>query len=117
MRLRVYVETTILSYLAARPTSQPVAAARQLITRQWWEREKDKYVLLISEVVETECDQGDPIASARRREYLKDYPFFRFTASYWNWLDDWSYLVLSPNKQRRMPFTSPRPQSPNVSSC
>ena len=48
MRPRVYVETTILSYLAARPTSQPVAAARQLITRQWWEREKDKYVLLIS---------------------------------------------------------------------
>ena len=76
MKPRVYVETTILSYLAARPTSQPVAAARQLITRQWWEREKDKYVLLISEVVETECEQGDPIAIARRREYLKGLSLF-----------------------------------------
>ena len=38
MKPKVYVETTILSYLAARPSRQPVTAGRQVITRQWWER-------------------------------------------------------------------------------
>ena len=39
MKPKVYVETTILSYLAARPSRQPVTAGRQVITRQWWERQ------------------------------------------------------------------------------
>ena len=46
MKPKVYVETTILSYLAARPSRQPVTAGRQVITRQWWETERKKYNLV-----------------------------------------------------------------------
>jgi hypothetical protein len=67
---RVYIETTIVSYLAARRSRQPVTAARQLITQRWWESERAKYELVISEVVETECERGDPVLVRRRRELL-----------------------------------------------
>ena len=68
MKPKVYVETTILSYLAARPSRQPVTAGRQVITRQWWETERKKYNLVVSEVVEAECGRGDAEWASRRRE-------------------------------------------------
>ena len=36
MKSKVYVETTIVSYLVAAPTTDVVQAAHQQITRQWW---------------------------------------------------------------------------------
>ena len=38
----VYIETSIVSYLRQRPSSQVVMAARQLLTHQWWEKERSK---------------------------------------------------------------------------
>jgi hypothetical protein len=35
----VYIETSIVSYLRQRPSSQVVMAARQLLTSKWWETE------------------------------------------------------------------------------
>jgi predicted nucleic acid-binding protein len=67
MKPKVYVETTILSYLVARPSRDVVTAARQLITRRWWER----YSLVVSEAVEAECERGDPEMVKRRRELPK----------------------------------------------
>ncbi len=52
MKPKVYIETTILSYLAAQLSRQPVTAGRQLITRRWWEAERQKYTLVESEAVE-----------------------------------------------------------------
>ena len=53
---RVYVETTILSYLAARPSGDVVTAGRQLTTQQWWENERRKDTLGgSSEVRDDEC--------------------------------------------------------------
>ena len=42
MKARVYVETTIVSYLTALPASDIVLAAHQLITRGWWDR-RDRF--------------------------------------------------------------------------
>jgi len=76
MKPKVYVETTILSYLAARPSRQPVTAGRQVITRRWWETERKKYNLVVSEVVEAECGRGDPESASRRRELLGEVSLF-----------------------------------------
>ena len=57
---KVYVETSVLSYLAAWPSRDPITEARQMITRRWWENERQKYTLTVSEAVEAECGQGDP---------------------------------------------------------
>ena len=37
----VYNETTIISYLTARPSRDLTNAARQEISREWWEKTND----------------------------------------------------------------------------
>jgi hypothetical protein len=32
----LYLETSIVSYLRQQPSTQVIAAARQLLTRRWW---------------------------------------------------------------------------------
>lgn len=76
MKPKVYLETSILSYLAAHPSRDPVTAGRQLITKRWWENEREKYNLLVSEAVEAECDRGDPLMIDRRRHLLKEVSLF-----------------------------------------
>ena len=52
---KVYVETSVVSYLAARQSRDVITEARQVITRRWWENERQKYALVVSEAVEAEC--------------------------------------------------------------
>jgi len=66
----IYVETSILSYLTARPTRDLLAAARQQITREWWDTRRACYDLFVSPLVEQEVRRGDPDAARRRGEAL-----------------------------------------------
>lgn len=66
MRKCVYIETTIPSYLAAWLSRDIVQAARQQITRHWWEHERHLYDLCVSRVVFDEAASGDPDAAERR---------------------------------------------------
>ena len=65
MKSRVYLETTIVSYLTAVPTRDIVQAAHQQITREWWER-RAHFDLFVSEAVLTEAAGGDAEAAKRR---------------------------------------------------
>ncbi len=76
MKPKVYVETTVLSYLAARPSKDVVTAGRQASTRRWWDAERSKYELVVSEAVEIECDRGDPEMVAVRRSLLQEASAF-----------------------------------------
>jgi hypothetical protein len=76
MKSKVYVETSVLSYLAARPSRDAITSGRQLITRRWWETEREKYRLVVSEAVEVECERGDPQVIVRRRELLLEISLF-----------------------------------------
>jgi hypothetical protein len=62
----VYIETSIVSYLTARPSRDLRAAAWQQITTQWWEQERLRYDVLTSEVVLTEASLGDAHAAQKR---------------------------------------------------
>jgi hypothetical protein len=70
MRKTVYVETSIPSYLAARPSRDVRAAAWQEITYQWWEEARLRYDLFTSELVIAEISQGDRDAASKRIAYL-----------------------------------------------
>ena len=70
MKRRVYVETSVISYLTARPSRTIIGAAHQQITQAWWER-RNAYELLISQVVRQECASGDAEAAARRLAALE----------------------------------------------
>lgn len=55
----VYIETSIVSYLRQKPSSQIVAAARQLLTHRWWNGERNQYELVISQYVIDEASAGN----------------------------------------------------------
>jgi predicted nucleic acid-binding protein len=70
VRPKVYVETTVVSYLVARPSRDIVVAAHQALTRQWWERKRQAYHLTVSELVLREASAGDQEAAAERHQAL-----------------------------------------------
>lgn len=70
----VYIETTIPSYLAAHPSSQPSIALDQTATHDWWNQERLRYRLFTSAFTIDECSRGDVAAAARRLAFLSDVP-------------------------------------------
>ena len=70
----VYIETSIVSYLRQRPSSQVVMAARQLLTHQWWDDERGNYELVTSQYVLDEALAGDPALAAERLQSLDGIP-------------------------------------------
>lgn len=78
MKTRVYIETSVISYLTARPSRDLVGMARQQVTQTWWDV-RAKHDLYTSEVVARECNSGDPEAAARRMTAIEDIPLLRVT--------------------------------------
>lgn len=70
----VYLETTIPSYLTAWRSPELVMAARQEITRDWWDNRRTQFDLFISQLVIDEASAGDSDAVARRLAVLQDIP-------------------------------------------
>ena len=74
MKPKVYLETTIPSYLTARPSRDLVTAAHQQITREWWDTRRHDFDLFVSQMVIDEASAGDPEAAIRRLEVLASLP-------------------------------------------
>jgi hypothetical protein len=45
----VYMETSVVAYLTARPSRDLVIAARQMWTREWWDIASQAWTLRISD--------------------------------------------------------------------
>ncbi len=76
----VYIETSIISYLTARPRRDVIGAARQQLTVDWWDKQRSGFELFVSSVVEDEASRGDNAAAARRLAEIKDLPRLAATA-------------------------------------
>lgn len=70
MKPRVYVETTIPSYLTAWPSRDLMRAAHQQATREWWAR-REAFEVVASALVVQECETGDATAAAARLASLE----------------------------------------------
>jgi predicted nucleic acid-binding protein len=70
----VYIETTIISYLTARPSRDLIVAAHQQLTQDWWENRRAEFNLFVSELVIRESRAGDPQAAERRLNALQQIP-------------------------------------------
>ena len=81
MRKRVYIETTIPSYLATRSSRDLLQAARQQLTQHWWRTERHNYDLCISQIVIDEVALGDTEAAQRRLLTLTDLPLLALTTA------------------------------------
>ncbi|MCC6126972.1 MAG: type II toxin-antitoxin system VapC family toxin [Pirellulales bacterium] len=71
---KVYLETSFVSYLAARPSRELIMAGNQQITRDWWEFRRERYDLYLSQRVLDEIECGDPLAASERMRIVQDIP-------------------------------------------
>lgn len=81
MAERVYIETTVISYLAARPNRDVVIAAHQQITHEWWEQARADFELCTSQLVLQEAGSGDPEAAEERLVILRAMVLLDTTAT------------------------------------
>jgi predicted nucleic acid-binding protein len=70
MKAKVYVETSVISYLTSRPSRDVVIAGHQQITRDWWQTQRETFDVVASQLVVQEASAGDPIAAQQRLEVL-----------------------------------------------
>jgi predicted nucleic acid-binding protein len=74
VKKKVYLETSIISYLTAKPSRNILSAAWQSITNEWWDKQRNYFDIFISELVKEEAKQGDPDAARVRMEKIYMIP-------------------------------------------
>ena len=79
MKPTVYLETTIIGYLAMRVSGVLRVAANQQTTRDWWDNHRAGFDLLVSRFVVDECSDGDPVAAQERLAYLQEIPLLEIS--------------------------------------
>ncbi len=97
---KIYLETTIPSYLAARPSRDIIVAAQQQITRDWWETYRSQHDIFISEAVLEECQAGDRIASKRRMAILDKFPLLKISDSVIKLAEKYALLLEIPERAK-----------------
>jgi hypothetical protein len=80
VKQRVYLETTIVSYLTARPSRDLILAAHQEVTRQWWEKRREDFEVFVSQLVVDEAGRGNQDAVNRRMATLHGVARLQVTA-------------------------------------
>lgn len=74
MASRLYLETSVISYLSSQPSRDLIVAANQQITREWWDTPRPDIELYISQLVIMEASAGDTAAAEQRRQLIDEIP-------------------------------------------
>jgi hypothetical protein len=75
----VYLETTFISYLVARPSRDLLVAAHQQATQEWWANRRSGFENCVSQVVIDEASAGDPDEVQRRLAIIDGLPALEIT--------------------------------------
>lgn len=100
MKPKVYLETSVISYLTGMPSRDLITAGRQQITHQWWESRKKDFQLFVSDPVKEEASLGDPKAAEKRLSIIRKIPQLEVSAEA---LDFAKFLIANtpfPDKAR-----------------
>lgn len=73
-RPTLYIETSIVSYLAADPSRHPITLRNQQLTHAWWNTRRHRYALFTSPLTALEAARGDPVMVQRRLALLAAIP-------------------------------------------
>lgn len=79
MKPSVYIESSIVGYLAARPSRDVIVAARQAISHDWWSNHRHRFDLRISALVEEEIRRGDDEVAKRRLGWVAEIPSLKIS--------------------------------------
>ena len=74
MKARLYIETTVVSYYAARPSRDVVIAGHQQATQDLWSRFGHHYEPYVSALVVREAGKGDPRQAQGRLAAISPFP-------------------------------------------
>ena len=102
MKRKVYIETSVISYLTARPSKNVIEAGHQQTTYLFWDR-RSEFDLVASELVITECGAGDASAASRRLDALLAIPLLStLPPAVLIWRKGWLPLELFRSGRLRM---------------
>ena len=79
MKPTVYIETTIPSYLVARPSKLPRLHADQATTLQWWNQHAGDCEMYVSDIVIREVRRGDVAMAEDRLAKVQSLPVLTLT--------------------------------------
>lgn len=68
--MRIYIESTIPSYVVARPARDLLQAARQQLAKDWWDLKRAKHELFTSQVVLDEITSGEAAMAQQRLDVM-----------------------------------------------
>jgi hypothetical protein len=71
IKSKIYLETSIVSYLTARLSRDLITAANQQITQDWWEKRRLDFDLYTSQLILDEASRGDTKMAQKRLETLQ----------------------------------------------
>ena len=94
----VYIETSILGYLTARPSRNVIVTANTEVTREWWDKRRSAFDLDTSQAVLREVSQGDTEMASRRLEMLRDFPLLELNQSVLNLAEQFLQRSNLPSK-------------------
>ena len=74
MKPKLYLETTVPSYLTAWPSRDLIRAGHQQLTKEWWQTRRAGFDIYISQFVLDEAAAGDAEAARERLAALQGLP-------------------------------------------
>ena len=80
MNKSVYIESSVINYLTARPSRDLVIAGHQAVTAEWWDRHRLRYDVYVSPLVVEEISAGDASAAEERLRAIADIPSLTIAA-------------------------------------
>jgi len=75
----VYLETSFISYLVARPSRDVIVAGHQQTTQEWWDNRRGHFECSVSQVVIAEASAGDPTEIQKRLAIISGLPVLKAT--------------------------------------
>ncbi len=79
MQPKLYMESTIPSYLMAWPSRDLVVAGHQQLTREWWKNRKNDFSIYVSQFVLDEASAGDTEAAKKRIAVIDEFELLDIT--------------------------------------
>lgn len=95
---KIYLETSVISYLAAKPLRDAVQTARTQASLALWDA-RSAMSLCVSQVVIDEISSGDMAAAKRRQEWVRDLPLLSLT-------DEATYLAQLLVERKALPHVA-----------
>ena len=95
---KVYLETSLISYLTSKPSRDLVAAAHQQISHHWWDTQRSNFEIYVSQLVYEEASKGNQEASNKRLKLLANLTILELNENAYNLANDFVLRNMIPTK-------------------